>query len=248
MFRTPRSAATAVACWRNGLSALDWRFKTTKTPTKHGIQTMENVDFLPERIRLARTRRRRIIRQVYLSIACACALVVFGYARHGQIREARGELVMLDDRAHNVRQQLKTRQSLEDQQTELVVVRRIVNDLGSRTKVLNVLAELQRVIPPSIHLKKLLLVTVDKEVRINKANINRSMRVAIRRARKRPKAIKRVQLEITGVSPSDVAVANFIGQLSASEIFEDVNMLYARDLEFCDRQAREFKASCLIVR
>jgi hypothetical protein len=59
--------------------------------------------------------------------------------------------------------------------------------------------------------------------------------------------VKRVRLMLTGIAPGDVDVANFIGQLSASPLVEDVNMGYAKTVEFRGRLAREFQASCYIT-
>jgi Tfp pilus assembly protein PilN len=60
--------------------------------------------------------------------------------------------------------------------------------------------------------------------------------------------VKRVQLLVTGLAPSDVDVANFIGHLSASPLFEDVNMGYAKNVVVRGRTAREFQATCFVAR
>jgi len=59
---------------------------------------------------------------------------------------------------------------------------------------------------------------------------------------------KRMRLVLTGLAPTDVDVANFIGQLSASPLFEDVNMGYAKTVSVEGLTAREFQASCYVVR
>ena len=46
---------------------------------------MTSVDFLPERIKAARARRRRLTRQVYLLCASVVALAGLGLVRHGRI-------------------------------------------------------------------------------------------------------------------------------------------------------------------
>jgi hypothetical protein len=60
------------------------------------------------------------------------------------------------------------------------------------------------------------------------------------------KPVKRVRLVLTGMAPSDVDVANFIGQLAGSKVFEDVNMGYARNITYRSRTARKFQASCYV--
>ena len=60
--------------------------------------------------------------------------------------------------------------------------------------------------------------------------------------------VKRVLLVIDGMAPNDVDVANFIGQLSACPLFEDVHMGYAKTVRFRGAEAREFQAKCYVIR
>jgi len=50
------------------------------------------------------------------------------------------------------------------------------------------------------------------------------------------------------MAPTDVDVANFIGQLAGSRLFEGVNMGYARNVTFRSRSARQFQVSCYVIR
>ena len=52
---------------------------------------MENLDFLPERTRLQRQRRRRLFRQGYLTVVCIVGLVAVGYLRQGSVQQAQGD-------------------------------------------------------------------------------------------------------------------------------------------------------------
>jgi len=196
---------------------------------------MESVDFLPEDIRTMRARRRRLIRQGYLLAG-------------GQVNEARGELAILDSHSENIRRQLAMRNDLERQQAELMIVRQIEASLGSRANVLDVLAELQRVMPASIALTNLLLEIEEKKIPLTSARVNRTARPAVESKKKKFKIVKRLKLTITGLSPTDVDVANFIAQISASPLFEDVNMGYAKNVNYRGRSARQFETSCHIVR
>lgn len=206
---------------------------------------MDNVDFLPERICESRARRRRIVRHGHLLAVCAAGLLILGYARQGQIRTAHAEVEMLGIRAAGAQEQLALLDELERQQAELMIIRRIQSDLGSRVGALDVLAELERIIPESIALKNLSMETMEVHLPVKALASRRPARFDAGNAKK---TLKRVRLTITGLSPSDVDIANFIGQLSASPLFEDVNMRYARNVECRQRQAREFQASCYVIR
>ncbi len=212
------------------------------------MRNMKDIDFLPKRITGERTQRRRIWREVYLLGCCALALVVLGYVREGRVKRAQGQVEILYQQTANTKRQLEIRNQLKTRRGELKILQRIEADLGSRIKVLDVLAELERVTPESVALTKLSLETRELKVPVKTLYEGRSP-IDARSARKNTeRTVKRLLLVIKGLSPTDVDVANFIGQMSASPVFEDVNMGYTRNVEFHGRRAREFQASCYIVR
>ncbi len=208
---------------------------------------MQNVDFLPETIKEQRARRRRLVRQGYLVVLCVIALAVLGYIRHRRISKAHAQLALLDKRVKNVRQQLVMRKDLERQQAEVLIKKRIDDLLGSRVNTLDLLAELERVMPATVTLTSLKIQAMDVRVPVRPVKMDGGQTVAGTH-RQRERTIKRVRLMLTGLAPTDVAVANFIGQLSASPVFEDVNMGYTKNVIFQKHVAREFQTSCHVVR
>ncbi len=211
---------------------------------------MLNIDFLPERIKLQRAHRKRLIRQGYLLVSCVVALGVLAYARYGRVKSAQAELLLLTERSANVRQQLVMRGSLERQQGELAVKKRIDDQLGSRINVLDILAELSRLLPESMSITKFRFEAMEVPQAVKSAcggEHSGGLRTA---GRSRPKfrMVKRILLIINGLAPNDVDVANFIGLLSACPLFEDVHMGYAKTLEFRGQESREFQAKCYVVR
>jgi len=207
---------------------------------------MNSIDFLPERIRRQRASRARHIRQGYLLALLAAGLAGLGLVRAHGIRQARAELGLLRGRAANAQSQLAMRRSLEAELKDLLIKKRIDERLGSRANVLAVLSELQEVLPPSMSLTGLDVETVS--VRVKPAAQPAGQRGAIAGVHQTARDESRVRVTLTGLAPTDVDVANFIGQLSASPLFEDVSMSYARNVEFRGRSAREFKAGCLVIR
>jgi len=210
---------------------------------------MRDIDFLPDRIRAQRARKRRLVVQGYFLVLCIGGLVALGYAFNRLVRKARSEVVTLADRADSLQQQLVLRDSLEQQMSDLLIKKRIEEQLGRRVSTLDVLAELQRILPESMALTSLTMETVEVRVGGRTPAVRYvSDRAGVRDRRRVLKKAKRVKVVLTGLAPTDVDVANFIGQLSASPLFEDVNMGYARNLSFRSRVAREFQASCYVVR
>jgi Tfp pilus assembly protein PilN len=236
---------TGGGCWRNGQFARVWRSAAWTFLSYFRRQTVVEVDFLPERIRNQRLRTRRVIRRGCLVVLCSLALVALGYMRQGSIQKAQAELKSLRDSNSDVQRQLRLRQDLERQQAQMQIMKRVDDLQGSQTNALDVLAEVTHLMPVGIALTNLNFEAVDAKV---PAEGNPAGAARAAGASGRKTVVKRVYLTVTGLAPSDVDVANFIGQLSASPLLEDVNMAYARNVEFRDRTAREFQVSCYLAR
>ena len=214
---------------------------------------MHDIDFLPRRIIIQRARRQRLVRDSYLVALCVVGLAALGYWRHDCLRQARAELQETSQRSQDVQTRLKILDSLEHQQAELMIKKRIADHLGSRVNTQDVMAELQRLLPTSMALSSLNLETMEVRVPVTRSKsgrTNTSLRVSPAgvQPRKEERSLYRVRLVLTGLAPTDVDVANFIGQLAASRLFEDVTMGYAKTVSFRGRSAREFRASCYVAR
>lgn len=211
--------------------------------------SMDDIDFLPERIKAQRARKRRLIRQGYLLAIAVVALVVWAYFGSQRVAGAEGQLALLRECSAGVERQLALKGQLEHQLADLLIKERISKTLGSRVNVLDITHELERLLPASMFLKDLSLETIEYQGRFaGTGRVNLSRRATAGSGNTRTRAVKRVRLTITGLAPSDVSVANFIGQLSTSPIFEEVSMGYTKKTVYRKRIAREFKASCYIVR
>ncbi len=212
---------------------------------------MREVDFLPERIRQQRARRRQLVRQGYLLAAVAVVMALMAYARHGRLAEAKGQLATLHERADGLKRQIAMIPGVERQMADLLIKKRIDEELGSRADCTGVLAELCRVMPANVSLLSLELKTIELRAEAEgTGRRSRSGSAAGRRPQEPsgPGVLRRVSLKLTGLAPTDVDVANFIGQLSASCLFEDVNMGYAKTVSLRGRPAREFQANCFLAR
>ncbi len=210
---------------------------------------MKEIDFLPERIRQQRKRRRRLIRQSYVMLLCLVVLGVLMYAFGLRVEKARGKLQELRGRSAAMDSQLALRDKLNEQLAEMMIKSRIEEQLGRRVGTLDVLAELQRVMPASLALTNMKMETVEMSVELTPAQrLNSSSMAMSRSGPVRNKTVKRVRLVLTGMAPTDVDVANFIGQLAGSRLFEDVSMGYAKKVTFRNRRARKFQANCYLTR
>lgn len=207
---------------------------------------MDTPDFLPERIRETRDRRRRWIRHIYLLLMVAGCLVAWGVVGQRDVDRAKEELTMLQGRTDGLTEQLDLKARLQAQLQDLLVKQRISSELGSRVNVLDLANELEQLLPTSMFLVSLSLDTIEIQpprvaARPRSAGAGASRLIAA-------PAEKRVQITLTGLAPDDVTVANFIGQLSADPLFEDVNMGYTRSAVYQGRTASQFQASCYVAR
>jgi len=210
---------------------------------------MREVEFLPERIRTARARRRRLVRQGYLLGACAAAMGLLTYVNNVRIARADGEKSRLDERSRDLSRRIEMIAPLEHELAELMIKQRIESELGSRTDCTAVLAELCRIMPANMALVSLDLKSMDVRVKSADAGAtNRSARASPGQPPAPARTVRRARLVLTGLAPTDVDVANFIGQLSGSCVFEDVKMGYAKTAVVGGRMAREFQASCYPAR
>lgn len=208
---------------------------------------MLDIDFLPERIRLHRQRRARITRLGVLLVLAGCVLGAVGLANQRRVAEAEKQLAGIRGQSDTLAAQLQRKAGLQARLEQLMVKERISRHLGSRVNVLDIAHELERLLPPTMMLQEMKLDTVrlDDPAAARHAG---PRPVAAGQATADPQGIRRLHLSFTGVAPDDVAVANFIGQLSACPLFEDVAMGYTRTITYREYHAREFQASCFVAR
>jgi Tfp pilus assembly protein PilN len=210
---------------------------------------MNEIDFLPERIKDQRKRRRRLFHQGYLMALCIVGLGVMTYVLQLRVDRARGELELLRGRSRALDTQIALRDRLNQQLAELMIKSRIEEQLGRRVGTLEVLGELQKVMPESLTLTNMTMETVAVQAAAEAGERrNTSNQPVSRGGAAKDKTVKRVRLVLTGMAPTDVDVANFIGQLAGSKLFEDVSMCYAKNVSFRKRPAREFQANCYLTR
>lgn len=208
----------------------------------------DKIDFLPSSIKIDRARRRSLKRQIGLVMIVVASLTTLGHVRQGMIAEGKACLIALNGQISAVNRQLAMRSDLDRQLADLMIKKRIDDTLGSRANALEVLAELERTLPESIVLVSLTLEAVKVRVPVARS-VDRGAPIAAgAAAQPRETVSRRVRLVFTGMAPSDVDVANFIAQMSAGRLFEDVSMGYAKNVEFRGRSVREFQASCYVAR
>jgi len=206
-----------------------------------------NADFLPERITTHRAMRTRLLRQGHLLAITVVALVGLAYFNQDRIDRAEAEVVYLDEQSVNMARQMEMMYDLQTQLADLRIKQRIDSRLGSRVKGTDILGELGRILPKTMALTNLELEAVPVAIKLEPAKGPAGL-TAKRTSKKKQRMVNRLKLVISGLSPNNVDVANFIADLSASPLFEEVNMGYAKNIIFRKKVAKEFQVSCFVVR
>ncbi len=189
---------------------------------------MHDIDFLPSSVRAQRSRRRRRFRQINIAVIVAALLILGGVARQQSVSAVQQRLDAVESEVHSIQSQVALREQLEREWSELLRKQEIDSHLGSRLTARDVLAELGNLLPESMALSTL---TLETTTEVGGRNVRR-----------------RIRLTITGLAPSDVQVANFVGRMSASPLFDDVSMGYAKQTTVQGRIGREFLASCYVAK
>jgi Tfp pilus assembly protein PilN len=204
------------------------------------------IDFLPDRLKTQRARRKSLIRQANLLLLAGATFAAWMYFSDRRVTAAQAELALLEDRSANVGRLLAQEGQLQKEQADLLIKDRIGSRLGSRVGPLDVLAEMERLLPAGVSLATMNLDAVQVTI---PAEMVRDRGAAIpASAAPRESTVHRLRLVLTGIAPGDVEVANFIGQMAASPLFEDVSMGYVRSQSLQGHKAREFQISCHVVR
>lgn len=209
---------------------------------------MKEADFLPEWLQQQRVRRKRLIRQGQLLAICMACMALLTCVRQAWISEARATLTGIHDRAEAQDRLIAQIPPLERQMADLLIKKQIDSELGSRTDCTAMLAELCHLMPRNMSLASLELKPVEIRVEPDHPAKLKTRRPVRGDRRAGVKLVRRVRVVLAGLAPTDVDVANFIGQLSASPLFENVNMGYAKTVRFRGRSAREFQASCYLAK
>lgn len=209
---------------------------------------MNLIDFLPKRIRHQRSAYRHLRRQGLALTLVVVVLGGVGYFNELRIANAQSDLMAQQNRADALAATLTVLPELTAQLADGQIKARISRELGSRLTINALLAEVGRLLPPSSCLTSLECSTIDAVAQF--AGRQKSQQA---RKQGRDEAVsptrKRVRLVVTGLAPTAIDVADFIGRLSASPLFCDIRMGYAKTvvIERENRKARSFEVTFLVA-
>lgn len=205
------------------------------------------VNFLPDwytrkqRLRLSKKRQAALL---MLMVAGMAVLTVQTWRERAELRSERNRVRDLLSEANNVILEV---QKLTTQRGQLEREVEIHRELYQPINYSQVTGTLAALTPESITFRAL-------EVQTQQVTSTRKMTAAELEAAKKAQANRRgavkdtvastrsmIVIDLVGLAPSDVELANFIGQLASSKVFENVKMVFSKQGELEGRLTREFK-------
>lgn len=215
--------------------------------TQRCARVYTDVNFLPasytRRQRLRSSKKRQAALAI-LMIAGMAVLTVQTWRERAELREhverQKTSLANTQKKVTEVEKQTIRKAEL----TELVAIHRELYQPINYSQVTGTLASLT---PSSIVLRGVGIetqkitttrkMTAEEFAAAQEAAGNRRSKV------KNVKTVTRsvITVDVAGLAPSDVDVANFIGELAASNVFQNVKMVFSREGEWEGRVTREFR-------
>ena len=188
---------------------------------------MNEINFLPPSFLKRGARRRRVFRQlVILAFAAACADA--WYTRSStDLSAARAYAANLEAQVAASRDRAAEITRLEARRQALTARMQTHHELVQPVNSVQVTAAVGRLLPPALALKEL--------------NILGRRPAPASSGASTPSPVEPLKVEMVGLAPADVEVADFVGKLSDYPLFVNVKMLYSRAVQAGDLQAREFR-------
>jgi Tfp pilus assembly protein PilN len=199
---------------------------------------VNQIDFLPPSYRADQARRRRLVGEVALVIVCVAAMVAWYFHSSRQIGELADYAQKLQAESLAVRKQAGELTRLQGEQTTLSRQARLQRELSQPLGLSRVIAVFTKAMPPSVAITNM-VVAGRKPVPAPPEAKSAAKDVKPRKAS--PLADEVIRIEVTGVSPSDMEVADLVRTLGESSLFTNVKMRSSRAAEVRGRSAREFR-------
>lgn len=184
----------------------------------------QTIDFLPASYRRRQADRRYAGPHLLLAAALAAALIAWGYAEHRQTTDLAWQTHAVQAEARAVHRQQANMAAMRRTHERLVRQVKLQRDLAQPLRDTRILAVIGKLMPGSIALTHL------KMARIVSAT-NDPPRVhghAVKAGASASANVPRLHLDVRGLAPNDLTVANFLGRLKFNALFTDVKIHYSR--------------------
>lgn len=204
---------------------------------------MSNVDFVPtDYIQQKESNRANILYFVLLSILMSAIGVTFSIIKVRQ-RAVESELNAVIAKMSQANESIAQLEELKEKSKTMMKTMVLTAELLEPVPRSVILAALTNNLPPGVSLIEMKLKedapipTAPQQVTKGKYKSVTSQKVAVKVVGQR----LNTTIDIVGIAPSDIEVANYISQLSNSILLQNVSLVESKERKIDETRFREFK-------
>ncbi len=196
---------------------------------------MREVEFLPAWYPQIRKRKRLVVLQAWMTIVLIIGLGLYMFLAQRNLRIAQGSLRLLDGEISQSNEELRKLDDLLTLQKQWRQQDLIFSKLGMHIDATRLLTALDGSMPTEMTLLDMNIQTEEQ------TRVVSSLAGAGSRKNREQMIDRRMRVELLGVVPTDVDLANFLARMAGVPYLEQVTLLYARDRTDRGHLMREFK-------
>lgn len=202
---------------------------------------MNAIDFVPAHYRESQRGRRRVLRQAALLGLVTACMAAWHWSNNARLAELEMLASIAQDHARATESQLREMAVLETRRQTILRQTQLQRELSLPIGVTPAVATLAKLMPPGLAATRL-SVSLPRPAPAPKlpSAKGKGHGPAVPAA-KEPEPTLPMRLEITGLAPDDMAIADFVGRISAQPLFANVKMTYSRAAQAHGVRGREFR-------
>jgi Tfp pilus assembly protein PilN len=198
-----------------------------------------DIDFLPQTYHQERARRAQIYKQWVMILLTAVTLAGWGISRQQQSAELASRTNSLETLANDTRQKQSEMDKLRKDHKSLAYQLKIQRQLDQPVATTQVVSVLGQLLPGSSGLTQIEIKT-QRPPPIPLSDPNKKKKKPKRNASPQPPPKDFLEIDVYGIAPDDVEVAQMMNSMSDHPLFEKVIMHYSRTEERGEIISRRF--------
>ena len=205
---------------------------------------MSTINFLPPSYFKQQHRRVRLLIEAAVIAVVAALLFVAHLLGETSMLKLRDYAAQTKAEGTSIQRQFKELAALQAEHRELFGQLRVHRQVTLPVNFTHVLAAISHLAPESLAMTDLRLETAPPvPAPLPSANESKSKKTKTKATTAVVKTIDPLKIELTGLSPDDGRIADFVGALAESPLFSDVKLLFSRSSEQDGVVSRRFRVT-----
>jgi len=193
---------------------------------------MSTINFLPSSYFKQQHRRVRLLVEAAVVAAVAALLVAVHLMGESSMLKLRDYAAQTKAEGTSIQRQFKELAALQAEHRELFGQLRVHRQVTLPVSFTHVLAAISHLAPESLAMTDLRLETAPPvPATMTSVNESKSKKAKTKATAEVARTTGPLKIELTGLSPDDGRVADFVGALAESPLFSDVKLLFSRSSE-----------------